>query len=190
MITRVIYTLEMLCRYGAALRAYRSQPLLQSPTVTALNPSNLKSRGFRILVIDFDGVLAPHGETVVKPKTASWLSECLTTFGAGNIFILSNKPTEARAHYFAKSFPGITFIKPKRKKPYPDGLLEILAATKIKPNELLLIDDRLLTGILAATIANTGACYITHPVISMEKRPIQELFFIGLRALERLIIRP
>jgi predicted HAD superfamily phosphohydrolase YqeG len=189
MLQRFKYTLKMLWRYRAMLKAYRHDPLLHTTSVIKLNPSALKLRGIRILVLDFDGVLASHGETLIEKEIQPWLQDCLMVFGHGNLFILSNKPTEVRLQYFNQFFPGIIFVKAKRKKPYPDGLLEILALKKeTRPEVLLMVDDRLFTGILAAIIANTRACYITKPLISLTKRPFHELFFMGLRALEHLII--
>lgn len=190
MLQRFRYTLKMLWRYRTTLATYRHDSLLHTTSVMELKPSTLKSRGIRILALDFDGVLASHGETLVEKEIQPWLQDCLTVFGHGNLFILSNKPTEARLQYFNQFFPGIIFVKAKRKKPYPDGLLEILALKKeTQPEALLMVDDRLFTGILAAIIANTRACYITQPIISLIKRPFHELFFMGLRALEHLIIR-
>ena len=53
---------------------------------------------------------------------------------------------------------------------------------------LMLVDDRLLTGGLAACLANVPITYITRPYVHLSKRPLQELFFLMLRFLERRIV--
>jgi predicted HAD superfamily phosphohydrolase YqeG len=76
-----------------------------------------------------------------------------------------------------------------KKKPYPDGLQKIMALTGQPANALMLVDDRLLTGGLAASIANVPVTYITRPYVSLSKRPVKEFFFMILRFLERNMIR-
>ena len=71
-----------------------------------------------------------------------------------------------------------------RKKPYPDGLLKIIQDEKIDPKLVCLIDDRLLTGILAAELAGTQAILITKPLSNFERHFFKECFFSILRALE------
>ena len=88
------------------------------------------------------------------------------------------------SHYFS----GIRMVAADLKKPFPDGILNILALTHIEPEALLVIDDRLLTGVLAAVIANVPACYVVSPIVCLACRPVQELFFMLLRRLERAIV--
>jgi len=105
------------------------------------------------------------------------------------MFILSNKPTEERRIWFREHFPNARFIAAVRKKPYPDGLLAVAELAGVPPHSLLMIDDRLLTGCLAAVVAGVRPVYIRHPFISFGQRPFSELFFIMLRSLERLFVR-
>ena len=187
MINRIGYTLKMAWRYRKALMAYRNDPVFQIKSVLEMDVTQLRAQGTKALILDFDGVLATYGEVSPEPELESWLNACIQTFGSGNVLILSNKATQQRVEYFAKYFKGIVFFVCQKKKPYPDGLLEIKALTQFDSKELLIVDDRLLTGILAAIITNTPALYLTPPLFSLRKKPIQELFFMGLRALERMI---
>jgi hypothetical protein len=52
----------------------------------------------------------------------------------------------------------------------------------------MLVDDRLLTGGLAACIAKVSITYITRPIVLLSKRPLSELFFMMLRFWERRLI--
>jgi len=154
-----------------------------------LIPGDWKTRGISVLALDFDGVLAPHGETIPLPAMCSWLKNCLTHFTPDQVFILSNCPSPARIQYFNATFPGIRFISGVQKKPYPDGLAKIIEIKQVGAHEVMLVDDRLLTGGLAACLAGTQVTYIQRPYIALAKRPIKELFFIILRRLEKHFIK-
>jgi hypothetical protein len=52
-----------------------------------------------------------------------------------------------------------------------------------------MVDDRLLTGCLAALVAGARPCYIRHPFISFKQCPLAELFFKLLRRIERNFVR-
>ena len=148
----------------------------------------LKVQGIQGIALDLDGVLTSYGEIQPAKEIESWLNLCLEVWGEDRVFVLSNHLTQKRINYFSKHFKGLTIILAKRKKPYPDGVQQILQRTNIHPKALLVVDDRLLTGILAAIITETSGCYITRPLVSLTKRPILELFFISLRKIERFFI--
>jgi predicted HAD superfamily phosphohydrolase YqeG len=84
-----------------------------------VDPAELVARGLSVLVLDFDGVLAPHGEDRPLPEIESWLARCAAVFGEERIFILSNRPVPVRAAYFRQAFPGVRFVAGVRKKPFP-----------------------------------------------------------------------
>lgn len=155
-------------------------------TVT-VNPEVLKERGIKVLALDFDGVLAPHGRHEPLPEVTHWMRWCSACFGEGNIFILSNKPTPERSAWFSSHFPAIRFISGVRKKPYPDGLLQIIARSGSQAAEIMLLDDRLLTGALATCLARTQISYINNPYVDFRGNPVPELFFTALRSAEQLL---
>ncbi len=185
---RIIFTLQQLRHYHKALaKIERVTP--QHQQLHQLSPETLKQQGVRVLILDFDGVLAAHGELQPTKELHPWLHSAIQQFGSENIFVLSNKPLPSRIAYFEEHFSGVRYISAVKKKPYPDGLEKIITLTRQKPEALILVDDRLLTGGLAACIANVPMIYINHPYIHISKRPIQELFFMSLRFIERFIIR-
>ena len=157
--------------------------------ITNTDPAALHSSGIAALALDFDGVLANHGAPAPLPEAVEWLRRCEATFGGENIFVLSNKPTEERRRWFAAHFPAMRFISGVRKKPYPDGLNKTGELTRVPLSSILMVDDRLLTGCLAALVAGAVPCYIRRPYISFSHRPAAELFFLTLRAGERLCVR-
>ena len=157
-------------------------------TITVLDPHQLKTSGIRALALDFDGVLAHHGAEVPLEQVQQWLIRAVQVFGAEQIAILSNKPTRARLDWFGLNFPGIRFIAGVRKKPYPDGLIKTAELTGTPLSSILMVDDRLLTGCLAAILSGARPCWINHPFVSYSHRPVAELVFMLLRRTERLLV--
>ena len=156
--------------------------------ILTLDPEALKSSGISALALDFDGVLAHHGAPAPLPEAVNWVKRCEAVFGGNRILILSNKPTEGRRQWFANHFPAIHFISGVRKKPYPDGLHKTGELAGVPLSQILMIDDRLLTGCLAALVSGVRPCYIRQPYISFKQRPLAEFFFILLRRIERFFV--
>lgn len=181
MIRRTIYAIKEAWHFRVALRQYRNDTALQVNNITLLTPEYLQNLRIEVFVLDFDGVLNSHGEAVPRPEVVAWLYTIPKTL---RVFILSNKPTSERLEYFAKNFPNIGFITAKRKKPYPDGLQEIQKIANVPAKSILLVDDRLVTGILATLIAGTQGLWLTKPYINLKRRPFAETGFIILRFLE------
>jgi uncharacterized protein len=161
----------------------------RNTTILTLDPILLKSNCITTLALDFDGVLSPHGSGAPLPEASQWLERCAAVFGETGIFILSNKPTEERRTWFATHFPGMRLISGVRKKPFPDGLEKISQLAGSPLSSILMVDDRLLTGCLAALGAGARPAYIRAPYVSLRQRPCSELFFMLMRAAERLFIR-
>ncbi len=157
--------------------------------ILGLDPEALSARGTKALALDFDGVLASHGAPVPLPEAVAWMKRCEAVFGGERIFILSNKPTDGRKRWFAENFPAMRFISGVRKKPYPDGLNKTGELAGVPLHSIMMVDDRLLTGCLAALVAGATPCYIRRPYVSFGQRPVAELFFTLLRAGERLFVR-
>ncbi|KAB0666099.1 hypothetical protein F6V25_06390 [Oryzomonas japonica] len=168
-------------------RILRETPSCSS--ITGLAPEHLAAVGITALALDFDGVLAPHGFPEPLPEAREWLIRCSTVFGTDRIFILSNKPTEARRIWFRNHFPEIRFISGVRKKPYPDGLHKVGELAHAPLSAILMVDDRLLTGCLAALTAGARPLYIRSPYRSFRHRPLAETFFMLLRAGERFFFK-
>jgi hypothetical protein len=160
-----------------------------STCILNLDPAALKSSGIDALALDFDGVLAHHGAPAPLPDAIEWMRRCEAVFSGDRIFVLSNKPTEERMQWFADNFPALRFISGVRKKPFPDGLNKSGELAGVPLSNILMVDDRLLTGCLAALVAGARPCYIRHPYTSFRHRPFAELFFMLLRRTERCFAR-
>jgi predicted HAD superfamily phosphohydrolase YqeG len=186
MIKRIAYALKMTFIYRHKLTNIYCHSKKYN-CILDLNVDNLSKLKIKILVLDFDGVLASHGEEQPNTQVKVWLDNCVETLGVENIFILSNNPLKNRVAYFAKNYKGLVFINSLYKKPYPNGLKKIINLSNVNAENIALVDDRLLTGVLATCIAKTQAIYINKPYIG--KRIVKEIFFMSLRIIERSIFK-
>lgn len=152
-------------------------------------PKLLAEQGVQALALDFDGVLAPHGADCPLPEVVDWLQRAVEVFGEERIVILSNRPSGPRVGWFTSRFPGVHFVSGVRKKPYPDGLIKAGELVGAPLSLLLMADDRLLTGCLAAVLAGARPWYIRRPYVSLRTNFRKELFFQALRHGERLFVR-
>lgn len=177
-----LYTVKHAWRHRQRLAYIRKQAV---PRITHLSFENLQQQGIKALLLDFDGVLANHGETEPLPSLRPFLDVACQYFGEQRLFILTNQPNAARAQYFQTHFPSITFMQGFPKKPFPHAIRHILSATALDPSACLLVDDRLLTGGLLACITGIHVQYISEPFVDYAKHPLLECFFQGLRKLER-----
>ncbi|MHA7840802.1 MAG: YqeG family HAD IIIA-type phosphatase [Gammaproteobacteria bacterium] len=179
---RFLYTLKQAWQHRQQLAHIRRQG---QPSINDLSLEKLQQQGIKALLLDFDGVLANHGEMQPHQSILPFLKKACQYFGEHRLFILTNQPNKLRAHYFKTHFPTITFIQGFPKKPYPEAIHYVLSLTHLNPAACLLVDDRLLTGCLLACITGIHAQYITVPLINYKKHGILECFFQGLRLLER-----
>jgi len=170
-----------------ALATFLACPSKRVATLTELTAKRLDADNIAILVLDFDGVLAPHGAKVPIEAAQKWLQSLVNNLGEQRLAILTNKPIPARLAYFANQFPSLYIAHGVRKKPYPDGLLQVAEYKGVPIHRLALLDDRLLTGMLATCLAYCQGYYFTHPYRKVSKRPVVELFFSALRGMERFI---
>ena len=186
---RFAYALSKGWRHRKKLHSYITQKNLKISHLHELSVSDLENLHVAVLVLDFDGVLAPHDAVQPTASAHAWLKEVSMNLGEQRIAILSNKPKPLRKKYFQQHFPGIQWVESVAKKPYPDGLIEIANSRGVATSRLLIVDDRLLTGILASCLAPCQARYFARPISQYARRPMQELFFSCLRITERGFFR-
>lgn len=167
----------------ACLKQYL-EPFFQCQQLIELTPERLRSFSVKLIALDFDGVLAAHGEAEVRSEVRVWMERVGLP-----LVVLSNKPNRQRIELLKKQLPAVEFIQGFRKKPYPDGLLSLMAARQLRPDQVLMIDDRILTGLLAACIAGCRGIIVLSPYRRLLKRPVVELFFECLRRAERLWLK-
>ena len=186
MFKRFFFSIQSGWRYRKAIRAARSSSLRVN-TLPELSTRQLEQAGIKALVLDFDGVMAAHGASVPEQAVCDWLRACMAEYPRMKWFILSNNPWEQRRAWFKIHFPSLLFISGVPKKPYPGGLYEAVNQARLAPSEVAIVDDRLLTGVLAAILAGCQPIWVAQPYYNYRAHPLKESFFAMLRALERLL---
>lgn len=160
-----------------------------SRTVLDLTPEQVRAEGVVALAVDFDGVLAPHGGEAPLPEAVVWLRSMASALGEDKLVILSNRPKGPRLDWFRQEMPGVRVLAGVRKKPYPDGLIQAGEQMSAPLSMILMVDDRLLTGCLAALVAGCRPWYVRRPFVDWRGEACHELFFMLLRRGERLLVR-
>ena len=182
MLKRIVYTAFQAWHHRYQLIKFNSS-LYQINHIVELTQKQLIQSGVKVLALDFDGVLASHGQIEIEHKIQNWLSQITLP-----VYILTNKPFAARLAHL-KQYSNLKVITHVKKKPYPDGLEKILNETQVQPNEVLLVDDRLLTGMLATCIAGTQGIWVVVPLKNYKDHLIIESGFELLRVCERVGIK-
>ncbi|MDD2427752.1 MAG: YqeG family HAD IIIA-type phosphatase [Eubacteriales bacterium] len=138
----------------------------------------LKNQGFRVILLDIDNTLVPHGMRSAD-ETALNIKSTLENLGLSPI-VCSNAKAE-RLVNFSGSL-NIECIS-DAKKPAPHAINEFMAGNDISADEIIMIGDQLITDVLAARRAKI-------PVILSKPISKKEIFYVKLkRPLERLLIR-
>lgn len=189
MLGRICFTLKAMRLKKSKLSAFWHEENNKIKSLSDLPMNFCEKRNIKVLVLDFDGVLAAHGEHRPIAKMHAWLETLMNQYPELKVCVLSNNPLFSRQQFFKDHFASLIWISGVPKKPYPDGLLKIIHEFKVAPKEVCLIDDRLLTGILAAELAGVQAILVTKPVQAIGKHLFKECFFVFLRAAERWYIK-
>jgi len=188
MTSKTIYAIKQAINHKNQLKNILKDPFCHADNILEINPLELKERGTKVLVLDFDGVLASHGKLDISPEVLSWLDKCKDTFGEDNIYLHSNNNLKLRLQFLQTHCPYMKILTPAQKKPYPEGLISVSSQTKINFENITLIDDRLTTGMLATCLANCHGIYIEKPYINLSKHPLLESWFYLLRKIEKALI--
>jgi len=183
------FAIKNAIKYRSKLKRFLVDPKSQIQHLKEITLERLDAADIAILVLDFDGVLAGHDANVLPPETEQWLRKLSLSVGEQRIAILTNKPKATRLRYLATIFPSIFVVTGVRKKPYPDGLLEIAQFKGVPPHRLVLVDDRLLTGMLATCLSYTQGWYFSHPYCNFRQHFFKECFFKFLRTFEKWWLR-
>lgn len=186
---RVWYAIKEGWQQRKALKRYLTEPALRVSALSELSPERLDKDHIAVLILDFDGVLAWHDAREPLPEVERWLRGLCQTIGEQRLALFTNKPKPERMAYFQKQFPSIYWVHGVRKKPYPDGILQVAEYKGLPVHRVALLDDRLLTGMLSVCLAYARGYYFVRPYQNYLRHPLKESFFSSLRWIERIAIR-
>ncbi len=181
MITKIFFTLS-----NAYINYSKIRNTKTIDHVTALQLNELVNNNIKVLMLDFDGVLNSYGEVCLNPDVQAWMANLLNNSDI-KICILSNNMFKERKTFLQK-IENLDIIHAIKPKPYPDTILNFMSEHNIAAKNILLIDDRYFTGVLAGVIAGINIFCISNPFTNYKKRWLIESLFLGLRFFERLLL--
>lgn len=183
------YAIKMGWQQRKNLKRFLTDPQIRISALSELTPQKLDDANIAILILDFDGVLAPHDAAKPLPQAEEWLKGLCQTIGEHRLALFTNKPKSERMAYFQKQFPSIYIVHGVRKKPFPEGIIQVADYKGVPVHRVALLDDRLLTGMLSVCLAYARGYYFVKPYHHYLRHPIKEGFFSCLRQIERWLVR-
>lgn len=153
-------------------------PRLILDSVTQLTADDLKQRGIRLLMLDFDNTIVPYTTNEPSEEMSRWL----TTIKESDIqvCVVSNSKRD-RVKRFCDQW-GIDCIT-HAKKPFHKGIRQCLAKYHMQPEHSALAGDQIYTDVLGANgckVFSVLVRAIHNHNIWLKLRHVAELPFIGI----------
>ncbi len=137
----------------------------------------LKGQGFRVILLDIDNTLVPHG-THSADRSALEIRDSLDSIGLTPVVCSNAKAERMQSFTGSLDIEGIS----DAKKPAPHAINKFRQLNSIRADEIIMIGDQLITDVLAARRAGI-------PVILCKPISKKEVFYVRLkRPLETLLI--
>ena len=166
--------------------AFSLLPKIIVPALTDVSEDLLRSRGVKLLMLDFDNTIVPYTTSTPTEIMSAWL----TDMAQSDILlcVVSNSHKE-RVKIFCKQY-GIDCIT-HAKKPFSKGIQECLAKYSLDPQDCALVGDQIFTDTLGANCAGVTSILvkaIDNHNIWLKLRHVAEMPFI-LMARKRRIVK-
>jgi len=145
-------------------------------SLTELTPEFLKSKGIRLLMLDFDNTIVPYTTSCPTEEVERWLRE-MTRQQALQLCVVSNS-RKSRVQVFCKEY-GLDCIT-HAKKPFSKGIRECMKRYGIPPENCALVGDQIYTDVLGANCAGVQSVLVRaihNHTIWLKLRHIAELPF-------------
>jgi len=156
----------------------------KASSVYDLDYQLLKKKGVRILIFDVDDTLCGHGDAF-PPK-----SKKLIFSKEFQVALLSNAH-QWRQEELTKLIAGsAVLIEKSSSKPSPAGYLRILEQVKVKPEQTVVIGDRLGTDLWGGHLAGITNLILVEPFSYMIGGTKAPLLIRGIRYLEKKVRDP
>ena len=159
-------------------------PTLITPKLTDLTPQQLRLRGIRLLMMDFDNTIVPYTTSTPTEEMDRWLRDMVAS--DIQLCVVSNSKKD-RVKVFCGKY-GIDCIT-HSKKPFPKGIRQCLNQYKVSALHCALVGDQIFTDTLGA-----NGCGVTSILVEaidnhniwLKLRHVAELPFIFLARKRRI----
>lgn len=139
-------------------------PKKQVHTIFDIEPSLLKTKGIKGIIVDLDNTLVPWNVAHATDEVIDWIRKMEEVDIKVTIFSNNNKE---RVTVFAEPL-GTDFIY-KAKKPLPRGFNVAKKKMNLKRDEIAVIGDQLLTDILGGNLNRFYTILVT-PLVQSDAR--------------------
>ena len=164
--------------------AFSLLPKIIVPALTDVSEELLRSRGVKLLMLDFDNTIVPYTTNIPTAKMEAWLQ--MMAASDIRLCVVSNSKKN-RVKIFCEKY-GIDCIT-HANKPFPKGIRECLEKYHINPEECALAGDQIFTDTMGA-----NGCGVTSILVSaidnhniwLKLRHAAEMPFIRLAGKRRI----
>jgi len=159
-------------------------PKIIVPALTDVTEELLRSRGIKLLMLDFDNTIVPYTTSVPTAKMENWLETMVQS--DIRLCVVSNSHKD-RVKIFCEKYaiPCITHAN----KPFSEGIRECLERYQMEPTECALVGDQIFTDTLGANCAGVTSVLV-RPIHNhnfwLKARHVLEQPFIYLARKRRL----
>ena len=159
-------------------------PKIIVPALTDVTEDLLRSRGIKLLMLDFDNTIVPYTTNIPTEEMHTWLE--IMKKSEVQLCVVSNSKKDRVKKFCAKY--GIDCIT-HANKPFPKGIKECLNKYQISASECALVGDQIFTDTMGAN--GTGVTSILVEAIDnhniwLKLRHVAELPFIFMARKRRI----
>ena len=159
-------------------------PKIIVPALTDVTEELLRSRGIKLLMLDFDNTIVPYTTSIPTEAMHTWLDSMSKS--DIQICVVSNSHKD-RVKIFCKKY-GIPCIT-HAKKPFSKGIKECLEKFGADPGECALVGDQIFTDTLGANGSGVTSILvkaIDNHNIWLKLRHVAEMPFIFMARKRRI----
>ena len=159
-------------------------PKIIVPALTDVSPEWLRSRGIKLLMLDFDNTIVPYTTSTPTVEMERWLQTM--TQSEIRLCVVSNSHKD-RVKIFCAGY-GIPCITHARK-PFAKGILECLEKFNAHPSDCALVGDQIFTDTLGANVTGVTSILvkaIDNHNIWLKLRHVAEMPFILMAGKRRI----
>ena len=161
-------------------------PKIIVPQLTDVSEELLRSRGIKLLMLDFDNTIVPYTTSTPTEEMRKWLEKMAAS--EIQLCVVSNSHKDRVKIFCGKyGIPCITHAN----KPFSKGIKECLAKFHLRPQDCALVGDQIFTDTMGANAVGVTSILvkaIDNHNIWLKLRHVAEMPFI-LMARKRRIVK-
>ena len=159
-------------------------PKIIVPQLTDVSEELLRSRGIKLLMLDFDNTIVPYTTSTPTEEMRKWLEKMAAS--EIQLCVVSNSHKDRVKIFCGKyGIPCITHAN----KPFSKGIKECLAKFHLRPQDCALVGDQIFTDTLGANAVGVTSILvkaIDNHNIWLKLRHVAEMPFILMARKRRI----